>query len=289
MKRTIAALVAALALGGGAVVVSDGAAVAAPPVHPDLDAVATFALALGDDLEGDVVGRLSRYDLVVVDGEYVETSDVASLRAGDTIVLAYLSVGTIESYRSWYKDAKPYRLDLWDDWGEWYADVKAKGFRDLIANEVAPVMLAKGVDGLFLDNVDMVETHPGRTNGMHKLVTRLSNLVDADEKLLFAQNGADIMGPMLGMLDGWNQEDVSLTYDWDGEHYRPVSASDRKERVRALRQIRNQGIFVTSTDYWRKKPARRIERAVARACRAGAIPWVADIELTRLAGPYTCD
>ena len=48
-------------------------------------------------------------------------------------MLAYLSVGTIERYRSWYRAARPYRLDLWGDWGEWYADTSKAGFRRLIS------------------------------------------------------------------------------------------------------------------------------------------------------------
>ena len=87
------------------------------------------------------------------------------LRRHGAIVLGYLSVGTIESYRWWYRAASPYKLELWDDWGEWYADVSRKGFRDLIAERVAPRMLAKGLHGLFLDNTDMVETHGRSATG----------------------------------------------------------------------------------------------------------------------------
>ena len=36
------------------------------------------------------------------------------------------------------------------------------GFRQAIANDIGPSILAKGVDGLFLDNVDMIESHSGQ-------------------------------------------------------------------------------------------------------------------------------
>src|SRR5688500_17059574 len=86
---------------------------------PDrLAAVDTFALALGD---GASQRNLEGYDLVVVDGS-TSAARVKRLRAQGSLVLGYLSLGTIESYRSWFEAAKPYRLELWDDWGEWYAD-----------------------------------------------------------------------------------------------------------------------------------------------------------------------
>lgn len=286
MDRLIPVIIS-LAVIASAVVAADPVA-AATDVHPDLVGVESFALALGDDLEGDVVGRLSPYDLVVVDGEYIEPADVAALQASGTIVLGYLSVGTIERYRSWYKAAKPFRMELWDDWGEWYADVNRAGFRRLITDRVAPMILAKGVDGLFLDNVDMIETHPDRSRHMRNLVGGLSDLVDAGGGLLFAQNGYDIMGPMFGYVDGWNQEDVSFTYDWDEDRYRAVPGADRRERLRALRRVGRKGIFTTSTDYMRAGAKVKITKAVTRSCNNGAVPWVADIELTRLAGPYPC-
>src|SRR5689334_4717776 len=96
-------------------------ALAAPAQATEIDRMAgvrSFALALGD---GAANRDLDGYDLVVVDGS-TPARRVKQLRAGGAIVLGYLSVGTIESYRSWFKAAKPYRLELWDDWGEWYAD-----------------------------------------------------------------------------------------------------------------------------------------------------------------------
>ena len=98
-------------------------------------------------------------------------------RSRGKIVLAYLDVGTIEKGRPWYHAASRYRLDYWPNWGEWYADVAAPGFRKLISGTVGPSMLHKGFDGLFLDNTDMIETHPRQTAGMRTLVRRLARLL----------------------------------------------------------------------------------------------------------------
>src|SRR3954451_5845239 len=127
---------------------------AAAPRDPRLAAAKTFALDLG----GTPTARaLAGYDIVVVDGD-TPAAVVKQLRANGSLVLGYLDVGTIEPYRSWYKTAKPYRLEYWPDWGEWYANVAKPGFRKLIAGNVAPAALRRGFDCLFLDNVDMIET-----------------------------------------------------------------------------------------------------------------------------------
>src|SRR5690242_14505305 len=140
---------------------------AAAPRDPRLADVHSWAFAIGTgDLDGDVATRYAPFDLVVVDGEEVTAGQVAALHARGKVVLGYLSVGTIEKGRFWFARAKRYRLELWDDWGEWYADTSKRGYRSLITRTVAPRLRAKKLDGLFLDNVDMVETHPRQRAGM---------------------------------------------------------------------------------------------------------------------------
>ena len=211
---------------------------------PDgLAGVRTFALALSDRAAR---ADLSGYDLVVVDGD-TPARRVKALRAGGAIVLGYLDVGTIEPYRSWYPQAKPFRMEYWPDWGEWYADVSRRGFRDLIAGQVAPAVLDRGFDGLFLDNLDMIVTHRRRSRGMHALVARLARLPG----YLFAQNGEEVIGSFLSRLDGWNREDVSRTYDFDRRRYVKVPAGDRDDALAALRRVAARGKLVTATDYTR--------------------------------------
>ena len=113
--------------------------VSAAPADPRLQNVKTWAFAIGDGmLDPGVASRFAGYDLVVVDGEDVKAVQVAALKKAGTVVLAYLSAGTIERWRWWYPRVKMYRLNYWGDWGEWYADVSKAGYRDVIVNTVAP-------------------------------------------------------------------------------------------------------------------------------------------------------
>jgi hypothetical protein len=260
---------------------------AARGLDPRLAHIHTVALAIGSgDLDGDLATRYRGYDLVVVDGEGATASQVKTLRAGGRrIVLAYLDVGTIEPGRAWFGAAKPFRLDFWPDFGEWYADTSRAGFRQLITDRVAPAMLAKRFDGLFLDNTDMIETHPRRGAGMRTLVRALAARVHAHGGLLFAQNGDASIGPLLGVLDGWNREDVSYTYDFARRAYAAVAPADRRAALSALRRIRARGLLVTAVDYTRAGDAAAVAASLSDACAAGAVPFVSDIGLTRIAQP----
>lgn len=242
-----------------------------------LAGVHTFALALADEA---AQADLSGYDLVVVDGD-TPASRVKQLRAGGAIVLGYLDIGTIEPYRSWFKAAKPYRLDYWPDWGEWYADVSRKGFRDLIAKRVAPRALSRGFDGLFLDNLDMIVTHKRQAKGMHALVRRLAGLPG----YLFAQNGDEVIDSFLPQLDGWNREDVSRTYDFDTKRYVAVPAADRRAAQATLRRVGARVKLVTATDYVAASDVAAARMATKVACDAGALSYVSDIYLRRVPQP----
>lgn len=236
---------------------------------PRLAALHTWAFAIGNGtLSGDIKQRYAGYDLVVVDGQEVTKRQVATLRDGGALVLGYLDAGTIEPYRPWYRRAKPYRLDYWKQWGEWYANVDAPGFRRLIVG-VAASFERKGIDGLFLDNTDMIETHPKQAPGMRRVVAALARLVHGRGGFLFAQNGADVDGPILRYLDGWNREDIGTD----------------PSAVRDLRAERKHGLLTLATGYVKNAASPAVQRDVRLACRAGALPFVSNLALTRVPHP----
>lgn len=252
---------------------------------------ASFALALGVDADdpGERV-PLAGYDLVVVDGAQTSAAAVRALQDEGATVLAYLSVGTVEPGRPWFATARDrgWLLDHWDDWDEWYAAVAEAGLRDLLVEE-ARTELARGFDGLFLDNTDMVQDHPDQRAGMVRVVADLDRLVGPD-RLLVAQNGDPVAAGIVDHLDGWNREDVATTYDFDAEAYAAVSAEDHRAALADLQALHERGLIVMATDYSDGRDPAADDAHARSACTAGALPFVADIDLTRIADPpRRCD
>jgi len=282
MRRV--SVIGALALAAVASTLAGAPASAGPQPGP-----ASFAFAIGDDqLAGgpqQVHDRLGAFDLVVVDGELARADEVAALRRAGSTVLAYLSVGTIERWRSWYAELKPFRLGAWRDWeDEWFADVSRRKLRRLLARRIAPGILAKGFDGLFLDNVDMIETrgHRRQRAGMRKLVLTLSGLVHDGGGLLFTQNGRWGLRRLglLDAIDGWNREDVTWTYDFERRRYVRNRPGARRAALRELGAMAARGLTTTATDYTRAGDSEAERESVANACAAGALPYVSDIGLS---------
>lgn len=256
----------------------------AVPRAPQLAGVQSFAFAIGSgNLDDSFTTRLAPYDLVVVDGEEATKRQLTALHTQDKVVLAYLSVGTIEPGRSWYRRAKRYRLkDRFEEFGEYYAAPSKRGYRRLIAERVAPQMLRKGFDGLFLDNTDMIEGHRKQARGMRVLVRDLAKLTHGRGELLFTQNGDRSIGPTLRYYDGWNREDVTWTYDFAHRRYRRVSLAGTAAAQATMRKLVARGLLVTSSDYTRKDDTAAASEAVVNSCAGGGLPFVTNIRLTRI-------
>jgi len=260
---------------------------ASPPLRaPQLASIKTFAFAIGSsDLSGNLTQRYAGYSLLIIDGQEATRAQVAELHASGHLVLAYLDVGTIEPYRPWYRELKPYRLSYWRRWGEFYAAVNRPGYRLTIVDRIAPRILSKGFDGLFLDNTDMVESHPKERRGMIRLVAALARLVHRRHGLLFTQNGASVLKPILPYLDGWNMEEVSTFYNANRHRYGLLPRKTVQENQQTLRHVRQAGLLVLATGYTASASGEAARVAIANACAAGAIPFVSNIELTRIPTP----
>jgi hypothetical protein len=113
-------------------------------------------------------------------------------------------------------------------------------------------------------------------------IRRLARLVHRNGELLFAQNGEDSIGPLLPYYDGWNREDVSATYDFARHRYVRQPSSARTTADHALRRIARAGLLTLTTDYTAEGDLGGAQAAVANSCANGALPFVSDIDLTRV-------
>jgi cysteinyl-tRNA synthetase len=105
----------------------------------------------------------------------VSPDQVAALQRAGVRVISYLNVGSCESYRSYYASAPAGHAScvssgaLTTAYGgypdEKWADLGNAAYRDLLVTYVADRLAAQGVDGFFLDNLEVVEHGAGATEG----------------------------------------------------------------------------------------------------------------------------
>lgn len=234
------------------------------------------------------LGNFGLVDIDVEDGAgNYSTADVATLKAGGSTVVSYLNIGAAEDFRSYWSQASAYKLNSYDGWpGEYWMDVSNPGWRDLIVNTVAPQLVAKGVDGFYLDNIDVVDEYPGRSDiraGVVELVRQLR--AKYPDKIIIGQTwGLTPLGDtgsdgrkMYQYLDGISKEEVNSTYQ-GGYQKIPVAESDAM--VRELVSWRDRGLVVFTLDYATSESLASYD--YTRSMANGLRPYVANKDLDRV-------
>jgi cysteinyl-tRNA synthetase len=129
---------------------------------------------------GDLGQAASTVRLINIDTDpgvlNFNASQIATLRAGGTnTVVSYLNVGACEMCRSWWQTAPaPYvpcalsnaQIGPYQGYpDEVWMDPSDAQYQALIVEYVAPMLAATGVDGFFLDNLEIVEHGPDASDG----------------------------------------------------------------------------------------------------------------------------
>ena len=238
---------------------------------------------------GGQVPALSQFDLVDIDVEdgasNYTADDVAALKAKGKLVVSYLNVGSAEPFRSYWSRVQSYSLGKYPDWPEFYMDVSKPGYRDVLLKTAVPQILAKGVDGLFLDNVDAGWNvrRPAVTAGIVELVRQIRAaypslllIAQSSNLRILSERGADGR-PFYRYLNGLAREEVSATYE-DG--YRKVPTGESDAVLRTLAGWRSKGLAVFTLDYANSPDL--ASYAIARARAHGLIPYVSTRQLDQI-------
>ncbi|MBQ8030172.1 MAG: hypothetical protein IJ260_01340, partial [Butyrivibrio sp.] len=64
--------------------------------------------------EGDL-DSLSKYDIVVIDAQYFEATDIAEFRSEGHKVYSYINVGSLENFRDYYAEYQDLTLDVYEN------------------------------------------------------------------------------------------------------------------------------------------------------------------------------
>lgn len=99
-------------------------------------------------------------DLAAIEPEDYTADEIKELKEKGCTLLGYLSVGSVSDERSYYKKLEPYALRGLDDWKhERYLDVCQEAVQEWAVKRGKEI-LARGCDGLWIDNLDVYEEYP---------------------------------------------------------------------------------------------------------------------------------
>ena len=170
----------------------------------------------------DLLQLSKSYQTMVLDATNLDKSDVKQLHSKSHQVFAYLNVGALEISNSFYQDFKDLTFKPYDNWpDEYWLDVTDSAWQDFLVHKLAQILKDKGVDGLFLDNLDVYD-HDQRPEVYASLVQLLKEFQTMNLPVII-NGGSTFVSQFLAedpqlarqLIYAVNQESVFLAYDFD--------------------------------------------------------------------------
>ena len=160
--------------------------------------------------------------IMVLEPEDYSPAQIQAVRVKGYKVLGYVSVGTIEKERPWWKDYSSYKLKRLPDWPkEYYIDVRQAPWQDFLIRRAREIQ-EMGFDGWWLDNIDVYSEYKSK-----KMFTAIAELFLKFRALggyVMINGGSEWLDDaidrgekLMDYIDGYTQEEVfSLIDDYDG-------------------------------------------------------------------------
>ncbi|MBF0499171.1 MAG: endo alpha-1,4 polygalactosaminidase [Candidatus Riflebacteria bacterium] len=221
--------------------------------------------------------------LLVIQPDPYTASDVAELKRGNRQVLAYLSVGEAESYRPYFKKNIISDLLIKEN-PEWKDNFPVKFWDpawEIIVSEYAETIAAKGFNGFVLDVVDAWEVQQNKGIAKAQMTELILSIVrhlrkDNPDLVFIVLNSHALFDDsrFSDEIDGIIQE--SLYYSW--KEAPPVSW--QKEKITALKKLRETGKFVGLLEYTRRVVQIAKTKRIAR--NLGFVPYFTEKKLQKL-------
>ncbi len=157
--------------------------------------------------------RLADYDLVILQAEHYTLADMLHLRERGTLPLGYLSLSEIAASES----AAPWALpDARNPhWNTVLVDCRSEDWQRFVVAERIPYLLQRGIQGFFLDTVDVPEQYAELLPGVECLLRRIR--AHYPDLTLLVNRGFAVLETVAAMADGVVFE--SFTTYHDGSRY----------------------------------------------------------------------
>ncbi|WP_309569907.1 MJ1477/TM1410 family putative glycoside hydrolase [Deinococcus sp.] len=235
----------------------------------------------------------SRFQLAVVDysadGSRPGKWTVHELKAAqqNKLMLAYLSIGEAESYRSYWESSWKPGTPSWlvrenPDWaGNYVVQYWQQDWQRVILGYLDEI-LAQGFDGVYLDIVDGYQNFPHRASARQDMtawVCRLSAYAKSRVKdfLIVPQNAAELVqdNGYTRCIDGTGQEETFYQAT-----NRATPQDERLARLRYYAEFLRLGKPVFSVDYVNTSDG--VGEAYSQARALKLVEYAADVDLDAL-------
>lgn len=184
------------------------------------------------------VSSVKNYKYVIVEEAYYNKEEVTVLKQQNEIVICYISVGELDKYVSYFKEAVNYTLPgknpIWDSY---FLDISKPELQDILQKNITE-KLAKGFDGLFLDNVDNYGRYGQQKHLEEHFLSFLKKIKTSFNNIYLMQNaGLDLVAKTHSYINSIAIESVVTDYNFKDKEYRLRDKRQKKSIIRKIKYL----------------------------------------------------
>lgn len=224
---------------------------------------------------------LSQYQRVILEADNVKTVELEQLKASQTELLAYVSIGEVSPTRRWYNDIdKSWILGKNNIWDSEVMDLANTQWHDFLINQLISPLYEKGYQGIFLDTLDsfnlVAKDEASKQQQIEGLVQLLTRAKEKHPELrLFANRGFEVMPKIGHLFDAVVAESLFASWDNVKKRYHAVNESDTTWLLGQLNKLKKEfDLDIIIIDYVAPVNQEKAKVVAKKIQQQGFVPWV---------------
>jgi len=180
------------------------------------------------------------YALVVLESEHYSSSEIAIFNKNNKKVVAYLSLSEVNVNASFYKEIEPLTFGENEIWNSCFIDIKNKKAQEILEKVITKIK-EKGVQGLFLDNLDNVSKWGKLHNQKEDFIQFLSTIKRKNKGFYLVQNAGLFMAKELNSVtDAIVVESIVSSYNFKTKEYELRDKASKKQIIKNVKETKKQ-------------------------------------------------
>ena len=210
--------------------------------------------------DNDVTG-FSNYSYVSLELDEFGDSNIERLTSKGVHFLAYLNIGSLETYRDYYEDYESITFKDYENWpDERWIDVSNQDWQNFVVNTLAKGFKNRNAFGVYLDNVDVYSVakeggldYTAYAQGLRNIIKGISDLnlfVMVNGGSEFFEDMNEQNSDVFDYLWAYHQEEVfSLIKDFENNTFGKQSDEDREYYQQISTMMKEKGKEVFYLEY----------------------------------------
>ncbi|MDR6301595.1 endo alpha-1,4 polygalactosaminidase [Mesonia maritima] len=207
------------------------------------------------------------YEYVILESVHFSESDIETLKNNNKYVLGYISLGEVNEAANHYEKLKDKTLGENKLWNSHILNMRDETTQEALLDIFQTNIAHKGLDGMFLDNIDNYTKYGPTPENKIYLINFLEKVKEKFPNIFLMQNaGLLIAKDTRSCIDAIAIESVATNYDFEKKAYKLRNKNEFKEQLNQLEKIHANYhipiIFVeyAQTNKMRKEVLKRIEK-----------------------------